>query len=79
MLHLLIELGKIINTKFLITFMDYFYLSFFTIFQRGYNNIIPIDPIVHLMSVIEIAIGWLLLLVFSNFLVLSIARREQKK
>jgi hypothetical protein len=69
------EVMNIIDTKFLNSFMDYLYFSGSTIFKAGSEYIIPLDPRVHLLTIIEKAIGWVLLCVFGSCLIASISRR----
>jgi hypothetical protein len=69
------KIANIIHTNFLNSFMDYLYFSISTIFTAGSGNITPIDPKVHLVTIIEITIGWFLLFVFGSCLIASISRR----
>ena len=64
--------------EYLDSFIDYLYFSVATLSTTGYGDITAIDPVVRVMTIVEIVLGWLLLLLFGSLLVSSLTAPETK-
>lgn len=73
-----VTLTNITDKRFLDSYLDYLYFSIATISTTGYGDITSIDPTVRILNIVEIVLGWFLLLCFGALLVAGLNKAESK-